>query len=59
MHVTMTLTPKRLVKMHNMLLGAKWEPKIDCDETDSMMQINKITMKSKICYFFLKLLTIC
>lgn len=44
MHVTMTLTPKRLVKMH-MLLGAKWEPKINCDETDSMMQINKITMK--------------
>lgn len=30
--------------MH-MLLRAKWEPKIDCDETDSMMQINKITMK--------------
>ena len=45
MHVTMTLTPKTLVKMHNMLLGEKWEPKIDCDETDSMMQINKITMK--------------
>lgn len=41
----MTLTPKRLVKMHNMLLRANWEPKIDCDETDSMMQINKITMK--------------